>query len=347
MADSATTPREIEVIRVSGSHREAGRQIGAATAESVAHRAERIGPRVVQAAEPFRQATLDTWPWIVDELDGVAEGADAHPLAVFASSVEEIADLYGDAGASEGRCSDLVACPAASADGHLWVAHTNDLPPELEDELIAIERRVDGEPAIFTVGIGPWLSVGFNDAGLSLTGNELTPNDNQVGIPRLLQVREILRRRTLDSAVEAALHPRRASSYNNVLAHRDGGVVSVEGSATDAEVIQPSADGTLAHTNHYVSERMRRYEGDVPYAARSDVRYRAALRWLASGAITAKHLRSALSDHEGAPDSICRHPEDGAQSKTIFWCIADVTEGKLMYGRGNPCNSTEQTHAYA
>ena len=69
----------------------------------------------------------------------------------------------------------------------------------------------------------------------------------------------------------------------------------------------------------------------------------AALRWLASGAITAKHLRSALSDHEGAPDSICRHPEDGAQSKTIFWCIADVTEGKLMYGRGNPCNSTEQT----
>ena len=158
MADSATTPREIELIRVSGSHREAGRQIGAATAESVAQRAERIDARVVQAAEPFRQATLETWPWIVDELDGVAEGADAHPLAVFASSVEEIADLYGDAGAPEGRCSDLVACPAASADGHLWVAHTNDLPPELEDELIAIERCVDGEPAIFTIGIGPWLS---------------------------------------------------------------------------------------------------------------------------------------------------------------------------------------------
>ena len=168
------------------------------------------------------------------------------------------------------------------------MAHTNDLPPELEDELIAIERRVDGEPVIFTIGIGPWLSVGFNDAGLSLTGNEVTPNDNRVGIPRLLQVREILRRRTLDSAVEAALHPRRASSYNNVLAHRDGGVVSVEGSATDAELIEPSANGTLAHTNHYVSERMRRYEGDVPYAARSEVRYRAALRWLASGAITAQ-----------------------------------------------------------
>jgi len=45
MADSATTPREIEVIRVSGSPRAAGRQIGAATAESVAQRAERIDVR--------------------------------------------------------------------------------------------------------------------------------------------------------------------------------------------------------------------------------------------------------------------------------------------------------------
>ena len=258
---------------------------------------------MVQAAEPFRQATLETWPWIVDELDGVAEGADAHPLAVFASSVEEIADLYGDAGAPRARCSDLVACPPASADGHLWVAHNNDLPPKLEDELVAIERRVDGEPVDLhdrhrTVAV----SVGFNDAGLSLTGNELTPNDNRVGIPRLLQVRDILRRRTLDEAVEAALHPRRASSYNNVLAHRDGGVVSVEGSATDAELIEPRREGTLAHTNHYVSERMRRYEGDVPTTQPAPT---SGIVARSGGWPRARSLPSicgaALSDHEGAP----------------------------------------------
>ena len=74
--------------------------------------------------------------------------------------------------------------------------------------------------------------------GLALTGNELTPNDNRIGIPRLMQVRDILRRRTLDDAIAAALHPDRASSYNNVLSHRDGGVVSVEGSATDAELLE-------------------------------------------------------------------------------------------------------------
>jgi hypothetical protein len=74
---------------------------------------------------------------------------------------------------------------------------------------------------VLTVGIGPWISVGFNSAGLALTGNEVAPNDNRIGIPRLLHVRDILRRRTLADAVAAALHPHRASSYNNLLSHRD------------------------------------------------------------------------------------------------------------------------------
>ena len=59
--------------------------------------------------------------------------------------------------------------------------------------------------------------------------------------------------------------------------HRDGGVVNVEGSATDAELTRPTAAGTLAHTNHYACERMLRYEGDPAYAKRSAVRLGRAL----------------------------------------------------------------------
>ena len=55
----------------------------------------------------------------------MAEGAGAEPAAVFAAGIEE---LSGEGG-TEGRCTDLVACPPATADGHLWVAHNNDLDP--------------------------------------------------------------------------------------------------------------------------------------------------------------------------------------------------------------------------
>ncbi len=328
---------------MTGTHREVGHQIGAATADVVRRHAVAIDERRLAEAAAYRDVTAAELPWLVAELDAVAEGAGADPLAVFAASIEEIA-VEEPAPAS--RCSDLVAVPPATPDGHVWAAHNNDLGPESEDELIAIEWRVPGDPVSFTIGVGPWISVGFNSAGLALTGNELSPNDDRVGIPRLLLVRDILRRRTLAEATEAALHPRRASSYNNLLSHRDGGVVSVEGSATDAELLRPDEHGTLAHTNHYTSTRMAAYELDPAGIEGSCARRRSAQAWLERGPATPELLRDALSDHTGAPDSLCRHVEHGAESKTVFWCLADVTEGTIRYGRGNPCDSHEQRYVF-
>ena len=336
-------PRPIELLRVAGSHAEVGEQIGHACRDLVRGSCAALSAETIAAAAPYRAVTARELPWLVEELDGVARAAAVDPLALFATGIEELDEPAPEPARG---CSDMVACPPATADGSLWVAHTNDLSAASQERLIAIEWRVDDDPVVFTIGVGPWISVGFNSAGLALTGNELTPNDNRVGIPRLMQVRDILRRRTLDDAVAAALHPKRASSYNNVLSHRDGGVVSVEGSATDAELLRPGEAGTLAHTNHYVTDRMRRYEGDVDYATHSDVRYRRALRWLATGDITPAHLRAALSDHSDAPDSICRHLQPGSQTKTVFWCIADVTRGEITYGRGNPCDSDDQLYVF-
>ena len=247
MATSAA--HTLPLLRVEGSHYEVGLQIGAATAAAVASRAEAVPEGVLAAAQPYLAVTRRELPWLWEELCGVAEGAGVDPERVFAASVEELdEDIYD----RDGRCSDLAAGPPATADGHVWIAHNNDLPAATEDDLVAIEWRVPGDPTVLTIGIGPWISVGFNSAGLALTGNELAPNDNRVGIPRLLGVRDQVRRTTVEGAVGAALHPHRASSYNTVFCHRDGEIVSVEGSATDCELLRPDKRGTLAHTNHYV-----------------------------------------------------------------------------------------------
>ena len=335
-------PELLPLVHAAGTHAEVGAQIGSASASAVLRSAAAMSAAQIEAARPYREVTERELPWLVEELDAVAAGAGADRMAVFAAGIEEL-DTGGE---GEGACSDMVARPPASVDGHLWVAHNNDLSPAVEPDLVATEWRVPGDPVVFTIGIGPWISVGFNSAGLALTGNEVSPNDNRIGIPRLLHVRDILRRRTLDEAVEAALSPHRASSYNTILSHRDGGVVNVEGSATEAELIRPGAGGTLAHTNHYVSAKMLPFEGDPEYAAGSAVRYRRALEWLAPGQITEHVLRRALQDHTGAPHSLCRHPEHGAQSKTVFWCLADVTERTITYGRGNPCDSLDQRYAF-
>jgi isopenicillin-N N-acyltransferase-like protein len=321
----------IPLVCVAGTHREVGAQLGAALADVVRRAAaEPFDARLVGG---YRAVTVEHLPWVLDELDAVAEAAAADRLAVFAASVEELASTV----AAPARCTDLVLAPPRSE--RVLVAHNNDLLAAEEEDVVAIEWRVPGEPVVFTLGVGPWISVGWNDAGLSVTGNELAPNDERIGIPRLLQVRDVLTRRTLAEAVEAVLHPARASSYNWVLAHASGGVTNVEGSATRAAVTEPR-DGLLAHTNHYVDPEMLRFERSAGVEG-SAIRFRRAAELLAGGA----SLRDALADHAHAPSSICRHgDEDG--TKTVFWCLADVTAGEIAFGRGNACESVAQTYRF-
>ena len=122
----------------------------------------------------------------------------------------------------------------------------------------------------------------------------------------------------------------------------------MEGSATAADLTEP-VEGSLVHTNHYVCESMLAYEGDPEYAEASAVRFRRAGRLIAEasdGSVQTDRMRSWLSDHEGAPDSICRHEHQGSQTVTCFWCVADVTNGEITYGRGNPCDSVAQNYTF-
>ncbi|MGH3022868.1 MAG: C45 family autoproteolytic acyltransferase/hydrolase [Gaiellaceae bacterium] len=330
------TPPPIPLLHVEGSHTEVGRQVGAATADGI-RRAVAAAPFDPAVVERYRAVTLEHLAWVVEELDGAAEGAGVDPLAVFAASVEELAPVEAPTG-----CSDLVV---TGAGGRLLVAHNNDLYAEDEQDIVAIEWRVPGEPVAFTLGTGPWLSVGWNDAGLSVTGNELSPNDERVGIPRLVLMRDVLTRRTLGEAVTAVLHPARASSYNWVFAHRTDGALNVEGSATEAASDAPDADGVLAHTNHYAREDMQRFESS-DHVDGSCRRLERALELGRGGPFTVEALRAVLADHENAPDSLCCHGDEPKPVKTVFWCVADVTAGRITYGRGNPCDSEPQVYSF-
>ena len=158
-----------------------GEQIGVACSDAIRRRCDAVGDATVAAAQPYLEVTRRELPWLVEELDGVADAAGVQRGRLFAAGIEELDDAPAPEPAR--GCSDLVACAPASADGGVWVAHTNDLSASAEQDLIAIEWRVPGDPVVLTVGIGPWISVGFNSAGLSLTGNEVAPNDNRPGYP--------------------------------------------------------------------------------------------------------------------------------------------------------------------
>jgi len=96
---------------------------------------------------------------------------------------------------------------------------------------------------------------------------------------------------------------------------------------------------------------MTRYEADQPYAVRSARRLdraRQLLAQLSSTSTDEQALMTILSDHENGQDAICRHPPDGDGdgTKTVFWCLADVTSRFIRYGPGNPCRSRAQSYTF-
>lgn len=333
----------IPIIEARGSHREVGQQIGhgcqAQIQNTLAYLRENLPTGLTWAAmleesKRYLEFSRVIYPQYVDELEGIAEGADAPFDEIFLSMCEE---LWESAAWKRG-CTDMAARGRATLDGSTLVAHTNDLLPQAGENLVLLKVQAGDEPEFLGVSSGGIaISAGFNAAGISLTGNQLDNNDIRLGVPRLLVVRAIMASRYLSEAMDHCLLPQRASSYNNVLADANGEVYSMEGSATDCEPLYIEND-ILAHANHYTHPAMRHFEADRNDIGNTTYRHNRALRLLREnyGRLTPDLFRKLLADHAGYPTSICKH---GVKSVTVFSIIIHVEGLRAWIGRGYACEA--------
>jgi isopenicillin-N N-acyltransferase-like protein len=337
----------IPVLSVSGSHRQVGQQIGAARRMHLNRLLDRVRLELppglgwdwaVGRVRPYLDCSRAALPEYVTELAGIAEGADLPLDHLFVAMCEELFEPSPGSG-----CTDLAARGRATVDGSTLVAHTNDLGPETEEELVILRVQAADEPEFLAVSVGGLgLSAGLNTAGISLTGNQVSSTDVRIGVPRLLVVRAILAARTLGEAMDTCLLPQRASSYNNIIADANGEVYSMEGAATDCEPLYIE-DDLLAHANHYISPAMRDKEADRNAIGSSVIRQHRAMRLLREnrGGLSPDLFRQLLADHANYPASICKH---GIESVTVFAVIICVEDRRVWIGRGRPCQTIWHEH---
>ena len=108
-------------------------------------------------------------------------------------------------------------------------------------------------------------------------------------------------------------------------------------------------EGYLAHTNNYLTQRMKQVEEKTEDLIGSRVRVNRAARLLrANRQHTPDTLKAILSDHVNHPNSICSHtdlsdsPLD--RQKTIASLIMDLTALEMHVCWGNPCEGTYHTY---
>ena len=93
------TPPTIELVRVRGTHREVGHQLGEAGRQQIRRTVDtswnelpsgRSKADQLALAAEYRAFTAPRLPWLIEELDARAESAGVDPPALFAGAMGEI-----------------------------------------------------------------------------------------------------------------------------------------------------------------------------------------------------------------------------------------------------------------
>jgi isopenicillin-N N-acyltransferase-like protein len=340
----------LETFRATGTPREVGEQLGARFSRQ-AHRAVEIfrtelgreGGASLDGAKRYGRRVLpriERWfPDFVEEMRGYADGSGVK----FDVLLAQWSGYHPSVGVK--GCTDLAVGPPHTADDSIFVAHNEDYSPAYDGIVVPVHVAVDGKPAFFAMSYqGLFPTMGFNDVGISLTGNALDHNDTRAGIPKMYPPRRVLEARTFLEALESSMPEGRGASFNNIVCSREGELYSMEGSATSFDVLHGDG-GWLVHTNHYLSARMRSFERDPRGTLCSILRYNRARDSLnaALGRVTLETILSIQRDHRSAPDSICRHEDDRTPDrervKTLFGSVVNLTSGVAYVSGSPPCET--------
>jgi isopenicillin-N N-acyltransferase like protein len=353
-------PTAPPLIQVSGSPRQMGQQIGEACRTQV-HNSLANARSLLDSAYDELQLTwegaqiharkylpfaLERYPQIVEELRGMAEGADVnyHDLAVLNAMEAVTTDALHLT-----RCTNMAVNETRTADGHVLLAHNEDWLPQDENDVFVLHARPDGEPPFLAMTYGGLLpNIGFNASGIAQCCNSVRPNDSRIGIPRVIVSRAVLAARTPNAALTHMLVPHRAAGYNHLLVHESGELYNVEVSARKFAVLY-GEDGWLVHTNHYLDQGLQAIEKDTEELIDSRIRYFRAMRLIKQTPIhSVKTLQAIQRDHVNLPDSICNHVKDDVtplqDKKTINALIIDLTARTLYLAWGNPCQNHYHTY---
>ncbi len=339
----------LPVVEVAGKPFDMGKQAGtkcarlgrayrASIAESIAYSTGMSWEKAVARAALYLPHAQAFYPDFVDEIRGYAEGARMPFEDAFTFCCHELLSPTGFRG-----CTDVAANGDVTHEGDVLIGHNEDWSAEQLGMVVLLHARPSKKPEFVTTSYAGLLpSSGMNAAGISLTGNALNPNDVRVGIPKIFPVRKVLESRRIGEALEAAMPEGRASSYNNICSDSNGEIFSLEGSATDFAAIY-AMDGYLVHTNHYVTDRMRKFEQDPSGTSCSVFRYHRATRLIEEhlGRVTLDTFATIFKDHVNRPGSVCRHADPRLHrldvSETIFSVVYDLTRLRAHVCRGKPC----------
>lgn len=369
----------LPVIELPAEPAARGRAHGEAARELVAHNVEVYFERFErEALLPRDEALARTAVWWARieaaypedaaAIRGIAEGS-GRPLPEIVALNVRYELLYSQftANAMSGPlaadgCTAFAALPEATADGHTLIGQNWDWIPEVRGVVLREPLREGdgggggggggGEMIAFSEAGIDGGKIGLNSHGVGLAINGITSSRDAWGgdaLPFHLRCRRILRSRDLDEAAAWITGTGHATAANYLVAQsarpgRPARALDVEAAPHVCWPLHPRA-GTIVHTNHFVEPEAAGVEEPPSDYRPHSVHRRTRLQSLldrpagAPAALDVEGMMRRLRDHDGHPNSVCRHPDPtrDAAYRTVVSAIMDLDAGALWITDGPPC----------
>jgi isopenicillin-N N-acyltransferase like protein len=355
-------------VRLSGTARERGRQLGEEARDRV-HTTVEMYTSVFSAlygldwrdvrksAEAYLPSIRALSPAYIEELEGIAEGSElpfADILAVNARTeikLPQIVRRFPNATVGmRGECTAVAAAPVATLDGHTLIGQNWDwCLRSLESVLLVEVDQPEGPRYVTMVEAGLLAKMGMNSRGIGLATNMLVcdTDDGRAGIPYHVMLRSLLDSTSIGDARARMEAVTRAASANYLLASADGSILDAEGAPGDSANLyldDGGPSGVLTHTNHFVSPHFHhcdvgRWSDPSSMLRLERVRSRILERM---PGLTPSDLQAAFTDHSGdLSTSVCTHADntlsESAQEMTVCSAVMDLNERRMWVAAGPPC----------
>jgi isopenicillin-N N-acyltransferase like protein len=293
---------------------------------------------------------------LIEEMEGVAEGAGVDFLDILALNARSEIALTGDAHTSfsDGCTSIGISTPLTSDTiiGQNW-----DWKGEQKESLLLLNIERENKPNIFMVTEGGIIGkIGCNEHSLGVCLNALMTNKKSNGVPIHLGLRSILDSTSLHEAIGKVQEGQLASTANFLIGYSEdehkGMVLHVEVSPFGIGFTNTDANYGV-HTNHICSQEILMNLEDCNNLRFSDsiIRKRRAEHMIEKAINEKRNIdedvfKEWFSDTFNAPKAINRYVNSQApehlQSETIFSIIMNLTSKDIFVCEGMPAHSTYQ-----
>ena len=332
-AESGAVP-PYPFYRAAGTHRELGRQHGEQAAEKIKAHLENMAVSMKLTQEEIRSRALrfqPLWeehcPHLLEEIDGLAEGAGIAPADALAVNIRGALQQ-----ATEGGCTAYVVGPKGTADGEILIGQNSDTLPPVIDFAYVLHLKPPDKPEVLMWTFGGMIGYhGLNSQGVAHFANDLGGGPApRFAMPHYPLKRLMLECARVDEVLKLFQKIPLCANGNYVLCDGAGRILDVEATTAGPEQVIDNGAGFIAHSNHFICGTYATPENHAQSVADSFPRLDRMNGLIRNkfGDVTVDTVKTFLRDRAGHPFGICRHAQ--TDDSSAGWQTAGITVASLI-----------------